>query len=147
MTFRMQNALVVSLLLFSSASCLSQVATGDTERVQGKVSKIPSEVVVLSIQHDAVSSGAWIKGEVQDRDTGDPIAGASIALVQTKLEASSDIAGAFVMTNVPTGSYRLTARWIGHTPANLDSLRVDDHDLITLEIRMSGDEADSWTGQ
>ncbi|MCB0375951.1 MAG: TonB-dependent receptor, partial [Sinomicrobium sp.] len=60
-----------------------------------------------------------IRGNLYDRETGEPILFANIRLGGTALGTNSDDNGFFSLTDVPTGSYTLIATYLGY-----DSLAV-----------------------
>lgn len=64
-------------------------------------------------------SSATIGGMIQDAQTGDPLPGANVLLVGTGFGASSDIAGKYVVRNVPPGSYTLRVSYVGYRMATL----------------------------
>ncbi|MBX6331974.1 MAG: carboxypeptidase regulatory-like domain-containing protein, partial [Gemmatimonadaceae bacterium] len=57
-----------------------------------------------------------IVGRVSDARSGDPVAGATIAIDGTRLGAVADADGRYRIANVPPGSYTLVARRIGYPP-------------------------------
>jgi TonB-dependent receptor len=55
-----------------------------------------------------------ITGKVTEASTGEELPGANIILIGTNLGASSDRFGDFTINNVPPGSYKLKASYIGY---------------------------------
>ena len=66
-----------------------------------------------------------VRGHVRSARTGEGIAGASVLIVGTRTGAVADSAGAYQITDVPAGSIRIRARFIGYAdaelPASIDS--------------------------
>jgi hypothetical protein len=54
-----------------------------------------------------------VRGNVYEKETGNPVIFCNVALEGTNLGATTDLDGFFVITNVPVGNYKLTATYIG----------------------------------
>ena len=65
-----------------------------------------------------------IAGFIQDKQTGDPLIGANIAIKGTGLGAASDEDGAFFILQVPPGVYELEASYIGYHTVTVQNVRV-----------------------
>lgn len=74
-----------------------------------------------------------ITGYVIDRTTGDPLVGANVVLSGTKIGSSTDLNGKFLISNVPTGNYSLTASYIGYRANNLN-LQVINKNTANLTM-------------
>lgn len=61
-----------------------------------------------------------IRGNIYDKETGEPISFATVLLSGTSTGATTDLDGFFTIANVPVGDYRLVATYIGY-----DSLAYD----------------------
>lgn len=55
-----------------------------------------------------------IRGNVYDKETGDPIIYGSVRLLNTTLGDNTDIDGFFAIPNVPPGDYTLVATYVGY---------------------------------
>lgn len=55
-----------------------------------------------------------IAGSVKDAETGEPLVGANITVVDTKLGAAVNQQGKFIIINVPVGKYDIRASMIGY---------------------------------
>lgn len=55
-----------------------------------------------------------VRGNVFDKDSGEPIIAATVRLEGTNLGANTDLDGFFSITGVPTGNYKLIATYIGY---------------------------------
>jgi outer membrane receptor protein involved in Fe transport len=73
-----------------------------------------------------------IKGKVTMKDSGEPSIGANIILEGTSMGASTDVEGAYVILNVPPGTYTVKASMVGYhaTPVTNVKVNVD----LTTEI-------------
>src|SRR5574341_138321 len=82
--------------------------------------------VTASVLHAA--SGK-ISGTVVDSQDKKPLPGANVFLQGTKLGASTDLNGKFVIPSVPVGSYKLMVRYIGYQGKTLDVVVEADQEL------------------
>jgi len=57
-----------------------------------------------------------IEGTVIDRSTHQPMPGATITVMDTQKATACDAAGAFVIKNIPVGTYQIKASMIGYLP-------------------------------
>jgi outer membrane receptor protein involved in Fe transport len=71
-----------------------------------------------------------INGKVVDRETGEPLIGASVVIVGTTMGATTDINGAYVILDVQVGTYELRASYVGYQAITLANVRVNA-DLTT----------------
>jgi len=55
-----------------------------------------------------------LRGRVTDAETGDPLPGANILLVELQRGAATDIDGAYEIVDIPPGSYTLRASFVGY---------------------------------
>lgn len=65
-----------------------------------------------------------ISGKVVDRETKEPLVGATIVLQGTALGASTDIDGRYVILNVPAGTYSVKASYVGYHPLTIEGVSV-----------------------
>jgi TonB-dependent receptor len=70
-----------------------------------------------------------ISGQVKAADSGEPLPGANVFLQGTKLGASSDLNGRFVIPIVPAGRYKLVVRYIGYQTKSIDVVVGEDQEL------------------
>ncbi len=83
-----------------------------------------------------------IAGTVRDSKSKEPLIGASVKLEGTTLGAKTDINGNYVILNVPPGTYKARATYIGYQPKSVTNVRVKadyteriDFDLLPEDIR------------
>ncbi|MBK9458028.1 MAG: carboxypeptidase-like regulatory domain-containing protein [Sphingobacteriales bacterium] len=55
-----------------------------------------------------------VRGFVYDKDSGEPLVGASVLLQGTKMGLSTDIEGFYSLSRVPVGSYTMLVTFIGY---------------------------------
>ena len=65
-----------------------------------------------------------VSGVVHDHETGAPLVGVNIIIVDTDLGAASDINGNYIIINVPVGTYNVRASMIGYEAQVLTRVMV-----------------------
>jgi outer membrane receptor protein involved in Fe transport len=55
-----------------------------------------------------------IRGTVVDAETGDPLPGANVMILDTQMGAATDVNGNFIILNVPSGKYTVKATFVGY---------------------------------
>ncbi len=76
-----------------------------------------------------------ITGRVTDAQTGDPLPGVNVVILETQQGASSDADGYYVILNVRPGTYTLRASMIGFTPQVVQDVRVQIN--LTTEVNFT----------
>jgi Ca-activated chloride channel family protein len=76
-----------------------------------------------------------IAGHVRDV-AGQPLAGAQVVVVGTRLAALTDRTGAYAIASVPEGAYSLQARFIGYTLLELHGIRVNSGATSTADFAL-----------
>jgi len=77
-----------------------------------------------------------IRGRITDAQTGEPLPGANIFLLNTVYGAASDVQGYYLIRNVVPGSYTLVAKYVGYQEFR-QSVRVTPGDTVTVNIRLA----------
>jgi hypothetical protein len=84
-------------------------------------------VLVLTVLLPAVLFAAGkISGKVTDAGTGEPLVGANVVVVGTSMGAATNVAGEFVILNVPAGTYTLRTSYVGYQQITLSNVRVNE---------------------
>ena len=65
-----------------------------------------------------------IRGKVIDRETGEPLPGANVNVVDTQLGAASDEDGNYLILGVPLGVKSVRATFIGYQSVTISNIRV-----------------------
>ena len=76
-----------------------------------------------------------IKGKIIDQQTKEVLAGATIVVEQTAFGAAADADGNYVIDNVPAGTYRLTARYIGYQSVT-HNVHVEEGQTLTENFEL-----------
>lgn len=66
-----------------------------------------------------------IAGRVTDQASGEPIPGAAVMIVGSRVGASTDVDGRYFIINLPPGEYSVEASLVGYRSATLTGLRVN----------------------
>ena len=74
-----------------------------------------------------------IKGTVLDKQTKEPLTGATIQITGTALGVVADIDGNYTL-NVNDGTYTITVRYIGYKDILLNSIKVKAETLLNFEM-------------
>jgi len=77
-----------------------------------------------------------IKGKILDKESGEVLIGANVILLNTRLGASSDRKGNFVISSIPFGEYTLKVSYIGYKNATLDTVKVIGGETTNLNIEL-----------
>ena len=78
-----------------------------------------------------------VRGNIFDKDTGEPVIYANVYLDGTTTGTNTDINGFFTLTNVPIGDYILIASFIGFDTVRTEVLiknnRIENRNLYMTE--------------
>jgi outer membrane receptor protein involved in Fe transport len=78
-----------------------------------------------------------LRGNVTDKESGEPLIGANVTIEGTNLGASTDLNGEFVILSVPPGTYSAKASYIGYSPVTVANVRVGSNITITQDFALS----------
>ncbi len=81
-------------------------------------------LLVLVSAQLAFAQYGKIAGKVVDRETKEPLPGASIVIQGTTLGAASDANGNYVILNVPAGTYTVVASYVGYQSVTVTGVQV-----------------------
>ena len=89
-------------------------------------------------------TGGKLQGHVLDSQTREPLVGATVLIPGTALGASTDLNGGFVISNVPAGTYKIRATYIGYLEKELQASAVEDRtvkvDFLLDPVGVTGKE-------
>jgi len=86
-----------------------------------------------------------IDGTVRDAQTGEKLVGVNVIVEGTRLGASTNVDGYFVILSVPPGTYRLKASLVGYAPSTISGVRVNIDQTTTVNFSLN--EATITTGE
>ena len=78
-----------------------------------------------------------IEGRITDGSTGDPIIGASAMIIGTRMGATTDTDGRFVISKVETGTYTLRITHLDYTTIEVPDVLVKAHDTSSIQKSMT----------
>ena len=96
--------------------------------------------VFLSISICLTNSGE-INGVVTDKETGAPLVGANVFLVEMALDtptdmgSASDIDGSYIIPNVPSGRYFLVSFYIGYE-SHRELIKISPNEKYEINIAL-----------
>ena len=77
-----------------------------------------------------------IKGTIVDSLKNDPLPGANVILPGTSIGAATDVDGKFLLRNIPVGSYRIRASYVGYDPQEF-SIELVAGRTLELEFELN----------
>ena len=116
-------------------------------------------LLFLCLLNFYTSFAGGVKGKVLDRQTGEPLAGATVQLSSGSFQrtTSVNLDGTYTFKNIPEGSYRLTVKYVGYSATeeftvsvaggdkfstrNVD-LKEEGKELEQVQITATGKEGD-----
>ncbi len=108
-----------------------------------QVAALVAVVAIVAMTAWAGTTGK-VSGTVTDVDGG-PIPGAAVTVDGTRLGASTDAGGRFMILQVPPGRHTLTAQLIGYNPTTITEISVSADLTSRVDFRL-GQEAIEMAG-
>jgi len=78
-----------------------------------------------------------IKGKVTDKESGETLVGANVAVEGTGYGAATDVNGEYLILNVPAGVYTVKATLVGYGPVTVLNVRVSTDLTTDLDFQLS----------
>ncbi|WP_231583475.1 TonB-dependent receptor [Rufibacter radiotolerans] len=91
----------------------------------------------LSCLVATAQSTGRITGLVRDKNTQEPIIGATVSLEETTIAVATDVQGRYRLENVPTGSYNIKATYLGFEPVLRYNVPVTSGNALTLNLELT----------
>lgn len=82
-----------------------------------------------------------IRGLVVDSETGEPLIGTNVSLLNTTYGTLTDMDGKFTI-NVPAGTYTLQASYIGYATMKVTDIKVEKNNASKVEISLKPESLD-----
>lgn len=95
-------------------------------------------VVILSVMSFS-QTRSKIQGKITDAQTGEPLIGVNILLLNTTLGAATNLDGKYTIINVPVGSYTVQASMVGYNKERIIDVLVSADRVTSLDIKLSSD--------
>lgn len=94
-------------------------------------------LLLIATSFQAQTLTQTIRGTVTDADTGQPLAGATVQIVENQSGAVADSAGHYQIDKVPVGRYRLQANHIGYQTLTIAEILVESGRQVVQNIELS----------
>jgi len=101
--------------------------------------KLLTVLMLMALVPVLVFAAGKIRGKAVDKDTDEPLVGANIVVVGTSMGAATNIAGEFVILNVPTGTYTLRSSYVGYQTITISNIRVNNDLTTETNFRLPGE--------
>jgi len=82
-------------------------------------------------------AGGKIAGRITDKETGEPLSGVNVIVEEVLLGAASDRNGEYVILNISTGDYTLSASYMGYSKYVVKELRVNLGQTTNQDIQLA----------
>ncbi len=129
-------------VIIAPAEQLSKAFTADyfesLERVLGDVDSGVDVIRIGSLEELGPSGRAEIRGSVIDRNTGEPVIGATVFVTDLGTGTSTDEVGAFILS-LPPGEHEVRIQSVGYNEMKRTVFSLSDGEL-QLELRSSATE-------
>ena len=89
-----------------------------------------------TFKKEPVKTTQTIRGKIIDNINENPIIGASVLLINTKIGVQSDSEGNFILDKIPTGRYQLKISSINYETQTISELLLESGKEMILEIRL-----------
>jgi len=82
-----------------------------------------------------------LRGVVTDKDSGTPLPGANVTVVDSQMGAVSDIHGDYILLAVQPGIYSVRAEYVGYQTVTVSNIRINTILTTTLNFKLEPTES------
>lgn len=93
-------------------------------------------IIILTFFTILVARNGSVHGKITDKSDETPLIGANVIVEDTFMGGAADIEGQYTISNVPPGTYILTAKYIGYEQLSL-TIEVPDGKSIALDFALT----------
>lgn len=93
-------------------------------------------LLVIGLPTLAFSQTGTIRGNVLDKDSGEPIIFGTVRLDGTTIGTNTDVEGFFSLSKVPVGSYKLVASYVGYDSTVVE-ITVREGQIVYEQVQLS----------
>jgi len=86
----------------------------------------------------AIDTGK-MSGRVYDKETGDPLPGANIMILETTMGSASDVNGDYLILNINPGKYKVRAQMIGYTAMSVVDVVINGDLTTTIDFPLTSE--------
>jgi len=100
--------------------------------------------VVLFFMVAVLNAGTTGKlaGRVTDVDSGEPVIGANVLIIEKQMGASSDDKGRFMVINIPPGTYEIKAFRLGYQAVTVTGVKINLDLTTTLNFELKSTDTE-----
>lgn len=80
-----------------------------------------------------------LKGRVKDRQSNEPLIGATVQVVGSSVAAVTDVDGNFQLTGLRDGIYDIEIKYVGYKTAVKRQVKIEDSKAATLDFELEAD--------
>jgi len=91
--------------------------------------------LLLFLTHLLLAQTATIRGNVYDKQSGDPVPFATVALQGSSLGTNTDDAGFFSISEIPVGDYTLVASYLGYESAEVE-ISLEEGQILYQQLNL-----------
>jgi len=93
-------------------------------------------ILLFSVALGYSQNTGKLAGSIKDKETNEPLYGATVMIQGTTLGAATDMNGDYFIINIPPGNYKVTASFVGYTKVIQTevNIRIDKTTLIDFYL-------------
>lgn len=92
------------------------------------------------IRQEQNAAGGTFSGRVTDERSGEDLIAANVALVNTKIGASTDIEGKFLIKRIPEGTYDVRISFLGYETKVISGVIMKTGETVSMNFSLSEDQ-------
>lgn len=86
-----------------------------------------------------------ISGTVLDKQTGEPLIGASVSVVGLNAGAATNLNGEFIILNVAVGTFTVKATYIGYSETKIENVRISTNITTNVNFKLVSEDVQLQT--
>lgn len=94
-------------------------------------------LIIVSTILGSAQTRSKIQGKITDSQTGEPLIGVNILLLNTSIGAATNAEGNFTIINIPVGTYSVQVSMVGYNKERIVGVLVSADRVTTLDIKLS----------
>jgi outer membrane receptor protein involved in Fe transport len=95
-------------------------------------------IILITLLISGLSArAATVKGFVTDAQTGEPLVGATVRLEKTKFGATVGLNGAYLIKDIPAGTYTLIIQYVGFKAVSQSVTLTDGVGVTTKDVKLT----------
>jgi len=90
---------------------------------------------------DGSNNNALLLGRVVDKNTNEPIVGATVALKDYNMGSSTDVYGNYLIKDIPPGIYTVKVSYVGYKSSILSDINLETKKRYLIDFEL---QPDTW---